>query len=337
MVKVDTGVHRPLNLRINLKKMRSLRLSMIQKAAEVFQPDIFLVDHVPTGIWAELLPTLQMLRRRENPARVMLGMRDIIDDPAIVRELWRRDDIYSAIRNYYDEVLIYGCRNVFDTATEFGFDTELPGRFTYCGYVCSGEPYRAREEMREQLRLEKEKLIVITAGGGRDAYPMLQACLGAFRLLGKDAPFEAVLIAGPLMPAGEKERLERETSGLKVSVLSQVFNNLNYINAADLVITMAGYNSLVEVLQLKKKAMVLPRNGPSAEQVMRAKIFARRGLIDVIYPHDLSPERLAERLMADLERDDYPVSDQAIELNGAAEATARLAELMGQRVYGPAD
>jgi len=337
IVKVDTGLHRPLNLRINLKKMKALRGSTIQKVAEVFQPDVFLVDHLPAGIWGELLPTLQMLRERENPARVFLGMRDIIDEPSVARELWHRDDIYQAIRNYYDEVLIYGCRNLFDTAGQFGLDAELPGRFTYCGYVCSGERYKTREEMRDQLRLGKEKLIVITAGGGRDAYPMLQACLDAFRLLGKSVPFEAIVIAGPLMPPEEKERLEKEASGLKVSVLSQVFKNLDYINAADLVITMAGYNSLVEVLQLRKKSLVIPRLGPSAEQVMRAKLFEERGLIDVIYPHDLCPKRLAERLMTDLERDDYPVYDRTIEMDGAAQASARLAEILGERVYGAAD
>ena len=138
------------------------------------------------------------------------------------------------------------------------------------------------------------------------------------------------------MPPEEKERLEREVGGLEVRVLSHVFENLNYINAADLVITMAGYNSLVEILQLRKKSLVIPRLGPSAEQVMRAKLFAERGLIDVIYPDELSPKRLAERVMADLERDDYPVYDKTVELDGAARAVARLSKYLGERVYGSA-
>jgi predicted glycosyltransferase len=336
VVKVDTGVHHPLQLRIHPKKMQALRFSMIQKVTEIYQPDVFLVDHVPTGISGELLPILQTLRERENPPHIVLGMRDIIDAPEVVRELWRRDGIYKAIRDYYDEVLIYGCQSVFDTAAQFGLDTEIPGRFTYCGYVCSGEPNKTRERMREQLRVEKDKLIVVTVGGGRDAYPLLETCLRALRLLGKDAPFEVILIAGPLMPPEDKARLEREVAGLKVRILRQVFENLNYINAADLVITMAGYNSLVEVLQLRKKSLVIPRLGPSAEQVMRARLFAERGLIDVIYPHELSPERMAKQVMTDLERDDYPLHDRRIELDGAARAAARLSKPLGKRVYGSA-
>ncbi len=336
VVKVATGVHGPLSLQISPRKMKALRVSVIQKAAEVLEPHVLLVDHVPAGVWGELLPTLQMLKERENPPRVVLGMRDIIDAPEVVRELWRRDGTYDALRNYYDEVLIYGCRAVFDTASQFGLDVEFPERFTYCGYVGSDEPCKSRDQMREQLRLGEETLIVVTTGGGRDAYPMMQACIGALRLLGRDAPFEAILIAGPLMPPAHKESLEKEAAGLKVHVLSHVFENLSYINAADLVVTMAGYNSLVEVIQLKKKALAIPRLGPSAEQVMRAKVFEERGLIDVVYPHELSPRTLVQRLMARLERDDSSVYDEDLELNGAAQAAARLSAILRQRVHGPA-
>ena len=336
IVKAAAEAWRPLNLRISQEKMKSLRASMIQKAAEVFRPDLFLVDHVPTGVWAELLPTLQMLRERKDAPRTILGLRDIVNAPDIVRELWRQEDIYKAIRTYYDEILIYGCQSVFDTASQYGLDTEFPGKITYCGYVCTEEPYKTRQQMREELQIQREKLVVITVGGGRDGYPILQACLEAIQFLGKDPACEIIVIAGPLMDPEQKACLQRQAEGLTVRILSHVFENLSYMNAADLVITMAGYNSLCELLRLKKKALVVPRAGPSAEQTMRAKQFAERGLIDVIYPQDLSPKFLAERIRADLERDDYPVCDQALEMDGAARAGIHLSELVGQGAYGSA-
>ena len=336
IVKAAAEVWRPLNLRISQEKMKSIRASMIQNAAEVFKPDLFLVDHIPTGVWAELLPTLQMLREREDPPRIALGLRDIINAPDVVRELWRREDVYRAIRNYYDEILIYGCRSVFSTASQYGLDVEFPGKITYCGYVCSEEPCKTRTQMREELEVRKKKLVVVTAGGGRDGYPMLQACLDGLQLLGKGPSFEVILIAGPLMDPDQKACLQRQADGLRVRMLSHVYDNLSYMNAADLVITMAGYNSLCEILRLKKKSLVLPRAGPSSEQIMRAKYFAQRGLIDVIYPQELSPRLLAERLIADLERGDYPVCDEAVKLDGAANAAVSLSKLLGQRVYGSA-
>jgi predicted glycosyltransferase len=333
IVKVAAETYRPRNLRISLQKMKALRASMIQKAAEVFRPHLFLVDHVPTGVGGELLPTLQMLRQREDPPRIVYGMRDIVDAPEVVCELWGREGIYEAIGAYYDEILIYGCRDVFDAATEYGLDVELPGKFSYCGYVCSEEPYKTTDQIWKELHIRKEKLVVVTAGGGGDAFPMLQACIAAFRRLGKDFPCEAIFITGPLMDLEQQEFLRTQGDGLAVRLLSHVHENLGFMNAADLVITMGGYNSLAEVVKLRKKSLVIPRPGPRAEQIMRAKLFAQRGLVDVLDPHEVTPKNLAERIVADLSRTDYPLYDQAIDTGGGRRAAARLMELIQARDY----
>lgn len=331
IVKVNTEVWHPRGLRISLEKTRTIRASIIQKAAETFSPHVLLVDHIPTGVWGELLPTLEMFQEREDPPRVVLGIRDILDSPEVIRRVWQQKRFYEVIRRYYDEVLVYGCWDVFDAASRYGLNAELAEKVKYCGYVSPQEPCKSREQMRQELQLTRDKLIVVTAGGGHDGYPMMQACAEAFRLLGKALPFEAVFITGPLMEAEQRARLRACAEGTGIRELRCVEDNLNYINAADLVVTMAGYNSLCEILRLGKKALVIPRAGPSAEQIMRSRIFAERRLIDVIYPGDLSPERLAERLIADLERDDYPVHDEAIELEGAGQAALRLTEFVSAR------
>ncbi|OLE20918.1 MAG: hypothetical protein AUI36_34625 [Cyanobacteria bacterium 13_1_40CM_2_61_4] len=109
-------------------------------------------------------------------------------------------------------------------------------------------------------------------------------------------------------------------------LVSHVDDSLSQIAAADLVVCMAGYNTLSEVLFLKKKALVVPRSGPSAEQRMRAGLFAAKGLIDMLDPSDLSPEKLAKRLVADLERNDYPAKGEAVPMDGARQAADRLLE-----------
>src|SRR3989475_12170332 len=164
--------------------------------------------------------------------------------------------------------------------------------------------------------MRKDRLVVVTAGGGYDAYPLMEACLKAFRLLGKELPFEALFITGPLMEPVQRECLQALASEVGVSVEMCVEDSLSYMNAADLVITMAGYNSLSEILHLEKKALVIPRQGPSAEQTTRARLFAERGLIDAGFPDQLSPRTLAERHLADLDRPDYASARPAVELCG---------------------
>ena len=331
LIKVDTGVYSPLGLRVSRKKAKAIRASVIQSAAIQFKPKLFVVDHVPAGTYGELLPTLWMLKELDDPPVIVLGVRDIIDAPDAVRELWRREMTYQTIRNYYDEVIIYGCKEIFDSALHYGMMTEFPDIVSYSGYVCSQAPVKSREQVRADLRLKRQNLIVVAAGGGHDGYPLMQSCLQAFQLIGRGSRFEAVLITGPLMDADQREQLRAQARGLGARVLSSVEDAPSLMNAADLVITMAGYNSLCEVVSLRRKALVVPRPGPRAEQRMRAELFQQKGLIDVLDPQEVSPRNLAQRIIDDLERTDLPAANAAIDMSGTWNAVRRLSGLVTER------
>ena len=325
VVKRNTGVWLPLRLRIGLEKTKALRVATIQEAVRVFHPQVLLVDHVPVGIWGELLPSLQMLRRRSDAPTIVLGLRDILDAPEVTRSLWEREGTYEAIRRYYDEIFIYGRKEIFDTGAHYGLDGEFAPKLHYVGYVCEHEPYKNRSEMRSELQVEN-KLLVVTGGGGADAFPMMLECMKALRLLGAKSGLEAIFITGPLMEGGQREHLRELAKGLKARVLVHVEDHLSHMNAADLVVTMAGYNSLYQLLRLRKKGLVIPRSGPSAEQQTRARLFAERGLVDVIQPGELSPKKMAEKFMDGLEQTDYPLYEATIDTNGSRRAAERLAE-----------
>ncbi len=336
VIKRNTGVWLPLRLRIGLEKTKALRVATIQEAVRVFHPQVLLVDHVPVGIWGELLPSLQMLKRRSDAPRIVLGLRDILDAPEVTRTLWEREGTYEAIRRYYDEIFIYGRKEIFDTGAHYGLDGEFAPKLRYVGYVCEQEPYKSQDEMRNELQVEN-KLLVVTGGGGADAFPMMLECMKAFKLLGANSELEAIFITGPLMESGQREHLRELARGLKARVLVHVDDHLNYMNAADLVVTMGGYNSLYQLVRLRKKGLVIPRPGPSAEQQTRARLFSQRGLVDAIFPGELSPTRLADKLMGDLERTDYPIYDPEMDTDGSRKASDRLAEhLTAARISSPA-
>jgi predicted glycosyltransferase len=331
LIKIDTGVYAPHGLRVSRQKAKAIRASVILSAVMQFEPDVLLVDHVPSGTYGELLPTLQMLKGLDDPPVIVLGLRDIIDAPNVVRELWRKEMIYQTIRKYYDEVLIYGCKEIFDAGLHYGLIAEFRGKVTYSGYVCSQEPPKSREQVRADLRLRRQNLVVVTAGGGHDGYPLMQSCLDAFHLIGRDSRFEAVFITGPLMDPDQREQLRVQARGLGARVFTCVEDVPSFINAADLVITMAGYNSLCEVVSLRRKALVMPRLGPRAEQRMRAELFQQKGLIDVLHPQEVSAKNLAHRIIEDLERTDFPLAETGIDTFGARNAACRLSSLALER------
>src|SRR5213594_2231510 len=334
VIKVDTGAYIPSGLRIGRQKAKAIRSSTVKSAVSQFKPQLFLVDHVPAGIYGELLPTLQVLRGLDDPPAIVLGLRDIIDDPSVVIDLWRKEETYQTIREYYDEVFIYGCREIFDSALYYGINTEFLGTVTYCAYVRSEESLKSRDQVRGDLRISKEKLVGVIAGGGHDAYPLMQSCLDALQFFGGNIPFEVVFITGPLMDPEQREHLRSQARSLGPRVFACVEDTPSFINATDLVITMAGYNSLCEIVGLKRKALVVPRHGPRAEQRMRARLFQDRGLIDVLDPRVVTPRSLAQRIIEDLERTDFPLANTALSMSGARRAAERLSALALARGAG---
>jgi predicted glycosyltransferase len=298
--KVGPGDWRPLSLSSSFADVLDVRRAMLRTTVEAFRPDVVLVDHMPHGAMGELLPTLEMLR--DEPTAVVLGLRDILDAPGVVRERWRLEGAYEAVERYYDRVLVYGSSDIFDVATEYGWPAAASSKIRYCGYVCAAPPPAvpgpARSRHPDGNR--DARLVVAMAGGGADAYPLFDALLDAVRPVQQAGPCRVVLVAGPFLPAERRRELAQRADGLPVDVLTSVPDTPSYAASADLVVAMAGYNTTAEILSVGTPALLVPRPGPSAEQQMRAGLFAERGWVDWLRPQDLSPTTLAEAIVRGL-------------------------------------
>jgi predicted glycosyltransferase len=63
------------------------------------------------------------------------------------------------------------------------------------------------------------------------------------------------------------------------------------------VIAMGGYNTFCEILSLDKRALIVPRTVPRAEQYMRARRADELGLVSMLMPGDTSdPRQMVEAL-----------------------------------------
>jgi predicted glycosyltransferase len=330
--KVTAGCWEATRLRIDDGELLRLRADVLRHALLNYRPDLVLVDHMPGGARGELLPALKALKEAHPQSSIVLGLRDILDAHEVIRHVWETEGAYEALRRYYDRVLIYGSREVFDTQRTYGLPP-LPHGTHYCGYVVTHSQVKRAHEVRRAVGLPQGRYVFVSAGGGGDAQALMRTYVQALRVLGSRADFVTLMAVGANAPPEIRLELEAQARGLPIRIVRYVEDSLSHLAAADLVVCMAGYNTLSEVLYLKKKALVVPRPGPSAEQRMRAGLFAERGLIDVLDPADLTPETLARRLVEDLQRTDYPVDGEAIPLDGARQAAGRLMELVSEGAH----
>jgi predicted glycosyltransferase len=299
VVKVGAGVFRPGRLLMSYGLVRVMRSTVIREVLTGFHPDLVLVDHMPGGANRDLVPALRLIRALNYPTRVVLGLRDIIDDPAVTRGVWRREGFYDTLKRYYDSVLIYGSPEVFPTASAYEIDGTLPVDVRYCGYVCNMDAVKDPAQIRAKLDLSDDPIIVVTAGGGADAFRLMQTYLEALALVG-DVRASTVMVTGPFMAEEQRKTLRDRAREVGVQVRTSIGDSLSHLNAADLVVSMAGYNTMSEILRFRKPAIIVPRAGPSAEQRMRATLFQERGLVRMIDPDELSPERLASAIVESL-------------------------------------
>ena len=119
IVKMGPGDWRAARLPLAFQTIQAMRQEIICSATMRFRPDIFLVDHMPHGTMGELLPTLRALKAANAHTKIVLGLRDILDAPSVVEEHWRTEGAYDAVEEYYDLVLIYGMRELFDMAEHY--------------------------------------------------------------------------------------------------------------------------------------------------------------------------------------------------------------------------
>lgn len=310
IVRTGSDASRPPHLPIPLDEVSRLRRNLIQEAVLGFGPDVFLVDNFPLGARRELLPTLRELGRR--PVQVVLGLRDILDAPEIVRADWTRQGVYSVLERCYDRILVYGMRDVLDLAEAYGLPPETASKLHYCGYVTETGRTRAADDVRAELGVGSPFLLA-TGGGGGDAFPLLSAVLEALPLVGGD--LSAALVAGPLMGARDRERLRAAAAGRsRVTLPDSVPDLRSALAAADVVVSMGGYNLAAEIVAVGARAVIVPRTwrygeherretvAVEWEQRLRAEALARQGLADVLPADELTPQRLAERIRAALAR-----------------------------------
>jgi predicted glycosyltransferase len=329
--KVGPGDWRPVSLSSSFADVLDVRRAMLRTTVETFRPDVLLVDHMPHGAMGELIPTLDLLR--DERTVVVLGLRDILDAPPVVRERWRLEGAFEAVERYYDRVLVYGSSDVFDVATEYQWPEAASSRIEYCGYVCAPPPPEVSESVRSQYPHTPRdgKLVVAMAGGGADAFPLFDALLSAVPAIQEAGPCHVVVVTGPFLPAERRRELTDRAQGLPVDVMASVPDPVRYAASADLVVAMAGYNTTAEILSVGTPCLLVPRSGPSAEQQMRAELFARRGWVDWLRPQYLNPEALGSAISTALHRPRTTTPVRPPDLAGRIVAAGRLVEALDGR------
>ncbi|CAN5712227.1 hypothetical protein BH23DEI1_BH23DEI1_12060 [soil metagenome] len=294
------GSYASRSLDMPLAEIVDLRSRSIWAALKAFKPDLFVVDNVARGAAGELDLSLRKLAKKAR-TRCVLGLRDIQDAPEVARSQWASQRTAETLANYYDAVWIYGDPDVHATLDGRDIPSSLRDSIRYLGYF---DP-RVRIEPHERLSDEASaivswasgRILLCLVGGGQDGWRLADAFARV-----TFAPCErGVLVLGPFMHA-EARRTLHAVAAVRhdlrvVDFLSEPAELLPY---ADRVISMGGYNSVLEALAYERPLLVVPRVEPRQEQLFRAMRLREMGLLDVVHPDALDSRALEAWLRRDV-------------------------------------
>ena len=333
VVKVGRGRYSPSALPVPFATIRDLRRDLVTATVRRFHPDLFIVDNVPCGLKGEIVPALRHLKEASPETVLVLGLRDVIDDPGSVREEWSGQGVYEVLDDVYDLILVYGDSAIFDLVAEYDLSDRAAAKTRYVGYLGRRADTTRVEELRAELRASGRPLVLATAGGGGDGHEILRTLLEARRRWPAAADFDCVVVAGPFAPAAERDALaDMAANGARATLVPFTRDLTAYIALADVVVSMAGYNAICELVSLRRPAVIVPRVEPRVEQLIRARAVTGRGAGRMIHPAELTPRRLLDDVNALLEQ--QPESATALPLDGLTRASEELETALVGRADG---
>ena len=302
VIKLRNGEYTSLNLQLQLEETLSMRSSIIEHTADIFDPDVFIVDKEPLGLRGEIRGTLEMLRARGK--RLVLGLRDVLDDPDTLFIEWERKNALPALQEFYDEVWVYGLPQICEPLGGLPLTGDMQRKISYTGYLPITVPKTAFPAAVPEIT--SRPFLLVTTGGGGDGDVLIEWVLRAYESE-KMLPYPALLVLGPFLQP-EKQSQFMACAAKLDRVEAIVFNpRIERLEENAMgIVAMGGYNTFCEILSLDKRAVIVPRTIPRQEQLIRASRAQELGLVRMLEDDGHMDPAAMARALRDLPRQPKP-------------------------------
>ncbi|RAX22923.1 MULTISPECIES: glycosyltransferase family protein [unclassified Actinomyces] len=274
--------YRPRGLRGTPDSLATLRSGLVASTLQRFAPHLVIVDRHIYGVRKELRAPLKHLRATSPQTRIVLGLREVLDAPEVAAAEWRNLDTPANLRRLIDEVWVYGDPTVHNPVTTGEVPMCLRDRAVFTGYLAKG-----RSLLERGVRAPEDPFVLTTVGGGSDGLELLRSAVRMTPPTGH----RHVLVTGPQLDDAGFDAVQA-AAGPTTEVHRSLPGLTRWIERAAAVIAMGGYNTACEILATSTPALIVPREQPRLEQLIRARALQAVDAVDVMRTTELTPEGL---------------------------------------------
>ncbi len=324
VVKLRNGDYTSLELHVDINQTLAIRASIIQHTAEIYSPDIFLVDKEPLGLSGEVMQTLKLMKLRGTTN--VLGLRDIMDESEALQEEWERKQVVPALDKLYDDIWVYGRESIANPIQGIELPKSTRKKIRYLGYLKRQLPSNSYLPQA----YKNIPYLLVTTGGGGDGELMVDWVIRAYEKVAENELPHALVVLGPFMSKLAQRQFRariHKISQLHVSTFDSTMEVL-MVNAVGIV-AMGGYNTFCEILSFDKRAILIPRETPRLEQRIRADYAAQNGLVSMLKCDEHQDTQLMIDALKSLPKQPLPSSCGAEKLlDGLENINQRVGELI---------
>ena len=278
------------------------------------RPRGILIDHFPfppRKAAPACEEALAWLRDQLPTALVCAGFRGVLARSYTAEEQRR---VRELLERYVDVFFVYlDAREERDFVDAYPFLRPLGSRTRFVGYVCPPRHGRRPRAGR----------VLATFGAGVDAYLRIRLVCEAFLVFARTHPEHTLaVVTGGRLPEAEYREIARCYDGARRIRVTRFLPGLpRFLGEYELVIAMAGYNTLTELYQSSARSIILPR-GAMNEQMAQALKFERYGAVDRVLDAGTTSADALASIMEEILISPPPARHD-IDVDGAM-ATARI-------------
>ncbi|WP_419779936.1 glycosyltransferase family protein [Maridesulfovibrio sp.] len=307
-----------------LEEVKKERSATLLKVFAEEKPDVFLIELFPFGRKAfrfELLPVLDEIRAgRFGDINVVCSLRDILVE---------RDDggkhearCVKYLNKYFDLLLIHSDPRIAALDETFKAFDQIEITCEYTGFAARKPALNVRGRIRDELGVtENERLLIASAGGGKVGGPLMESVLESFIEL-DSTDSKLLMLTGPFLDEDKYVSLCDTATGRENITIQRFASDFtDLLTAGDAMISMAGYNTCMDILTSGIPAAVQPFSF-NHEQRMRAERLAEYIPLEV-----LATEPDMKSTIESLLNRQRTTADHTIDLEGASNSSKFIRKL----------
>ena len=320
---LENGAFRVASEDADVETVKTLRRDTLIAETDRFRPDVVITEFFPFGrhdLLFELDPWMAHLKRTMPETMVISSLRDLIGKTVLDEQT---DRIAGLANTYFDLTLVHADPKFLSFHECFPAPEKIQCPVVHTGFIA--------QDISANAIASDRPFILVSVGGGRIGGEVLESALGAAESLRHELDHEFRVFTGPFLEDDAFETLKARAAGLENVVLERFTSDLMaYMQAASLSISLAGYNTTMNVLRAGVPAVLVPigHYDFDCEQLLRAGKLAKLGVVEMIESTQLSPGRLVDAIRAGLERGPSRVY---FNLDGAVCATDEIAKWLDRR------